>query len=178
MYYIDLEKSNSLMKCKIYAPDEAETIFADVQSFAVFQNHVFCLTENSELYLLDDSDGSSELLSEHTEKFFFNGNMIISNNRNIFMFSVVGSYAEQLSILEIDETDLVCVIGNLVYFQSGNALFSIDIDTMQVSNLCQGYDHYAAVHFWENKLYILAATIDRTTLTVTWETITQDFLVP
>jgi hypothetical protein len=162
------------MKCKIYAPDEVEAIFANVQSFAVFQNYIFCLTENNELHLLHDDDGSSELLSEHIEKFFFNGNMIISNNRNIFMFSVVGSYAEQLSILEIDETDLVCVIGNLVYFQSGNSLFSIDMDTMQVSNLCQGYDYYAAVHSRENNLYILTATMNRTASTVTWEMITQE----
>jgi len=159
-YYIDLGDGNALKTFDLRTPDLSTTLFSSVASFAVFQNYVFILAMNNELYLLDiNAQGS--LIYRDIERFFFNGSLIVQNNQNILILNLEGEQLCQVAIPGIDTLELVYVHGERIVFRNSNSLYSYDQVTKETKMLLQGYDLYTSVSFDDTSIQIVSVTIDK-----------------
>ena len=162
-FYIDIGNNSSLNMCSLNDPDLATHIFPNVRSFAVYQDYIILLTTDNRLYLLDMEASSNTLISYNIERFFFNGNLVIQNNQNIFLLDITGGIIEQIEISDIDKQSLVFANNDYIVFSNDKFLYSFDIATNEVIEVLKGYEIYTSATYISTALHVVAVTIDHST---------------
>jgi hypothetical protein len=171
LYYIDLGNANALMALRLTDLEKPILLRDSVNSFSVFQNMIIYLNSSNELRLFNQETKIDTFVAANSERFFFNGKLIVQNNHRINVITLDGVLEKQFSFPDIIDVSLIDVEGNTIYFQSADTLYSYDTVTKVMDRLFSGYEFYASVHSSEGRLLAFAADIDSQYETVSREVV-------